>query len=148
MNLQSTSFYNSWTSWRVAGCILLVLPASMILASLLNQLFHLIPEKSSHNADVGIIFIIWFGISLVRGSVKHRLSALWLSSIYFILFSAVAIFGVLFPSSHSQLNIFVPIPHPQTWHYIIFGMIGFCFFGLPAYLLFRKNIIGLTRRCS
>jgi|GEM_PF-5091193 len=119
----------------------------MILVSFFSSLFHLPPEKNSHAVDIGIILVIWFGVSLVRGSIKHRLGALFLSSFYFILFSAVAILGMLFPSSHSQLNLFVPILHPQGLHYLMFWLTGLCFFGVPAYLLFRKNSIGLIRHC-
>lgn len=147
MNTRSSSIYQPWTSWRIAGGVLLALPVSMILVSFFSSLFHLPPEKNSHAVDIGIILVIWFGVSLVRGSIKHRLGALFLSSFYFILFSAVAILGMLFPSSHSQLNLFVPILHPQGLHYLMFWLTGLCFFGVPAYLLFRKNSIGLIRHC-
>ena len=129
-----------WTSWRIAGCILLTLPASMILFSFLDQAFHFTaPSKPSNIGDIGIIFVVWFGISLARGTVSHRLSALYLSCFYLILFTALAVVGPLMPPRKRALTIFVPISNPQIWHYLSIWLLSICFFGVPAFLLFRKN---------
>ena len=130
----------TWTTWRIAGCILLTLPAAMILISFLDQAFHFTgTAKGSNTGDLGIIFVVWFGISLVRGNVTHRLSAIYLSCFYLILFTVLTVLGPQMPAGNRSLTIFVPISHPQLWHYVSLWLLSICFFGVPAFLLYRKN---------
>ena len=130
----------TWTTWRIAGCILLTLPGAMILISFLDQAFHFTgTAKGSNTGDLGIIFVVWFGISLVRGNVTHRLNALYLSCIYLILFTVLTVLGPQMPAVNRSLTIFVPISHTQLWHYVSLWLLSIYFFGVPAFLLYRKN---------
>jgi hypothetical protein len=149
MAASSETFEQSpWTSWRLAGCILLILPVSMLLFSLLNQVFHFTQHSRNSPADIGVIFVTWFGISLARGNTVHRGNALLLSCLYVIAFTALAVFGPLMNPADRKLTLFIPILHPEVWHYLIIWVFGMVFFGIPALLLFRENQKGLTRRCS
>ena len=130
----------TWTTWRIAGCILLALPAAMILISFLDQAFHFTgTANGSNTGDLGIIFVVWFGISLARGNITHRWSALALSCFYLLAFTVLAVVGPLMPPSNRALTIFVPISNPQIWHYVSLWLLSIYFFGVPAFLLYRKN---------